>query len=79
MKKLTSRKFLACVVGIISGLALCFGADANIVTEIGGITATVFSIVSYIIVEGNIDAAAYIAKNTWNGLLNKRAISLTNQ
>ena len=58
MKKLTSRKFLACVVGIISGLALCFGADANIVTEIGGITATVFSIVSYIIVEGNIDAAA---------------------
>ena len=49
MKKLTSRKFLACIVGIISGLALCFGADANIVTEIGGITATVFSIVSYII------------------------------
>ena len=53
MKKLTSRKFLACIAGIISGLALCFGADANIVTEIGGITATVFSIVSYIIVEGH--------------------------
>lgn len=58
MKKLTSRKFLACIAGIISGLALCFGADANIVTEIGGITATVFSIVSYIIVEGHIDASA---------------------
>ena len=39
-------------------MALCFGADANIVTEIGGITATVFSIVSYIIVEGHIDATA---------------------
>ena len=62
MKKLTSRKFLMAVVGVVSGLALAFGVEGSeiteIVTAVGGILTAVGSAVAYINAEAKVDAAA---------------------
>ena len=55
IRKLTSRKFLVALVGVVSGLAMAFGADGN---EIIGAVTTVASIVAYITGESKVDAAA---------------------
>lgn len=57
-QKLTSRKFLAAVAGLVSGLAIVFGLDENIITQVSGAVISVASVVAYIIAEGKIDAAA---------------------
>lgn len=57
-KKVTSRKFLAALVGIITGLAMVFGLDQNIITTISGAVMALASVITYIIAEGKIDAAA---------------------
>lgn len=43
---------------IVSGIAIAYGADENIVQAISGAAVTLVSVVSYIWVEGKIDAAA---------------------
>ena len=62
MRKLTSRKFLLALVGMVSGLALAFGVDGseieNVVAIIGGIVTAAGSIMAYINGEAKIDAAA---------------------
>ena len=57
-QKVTSRKFLAAMVGIITGLAMVFGLDQNIITTISGAVMALASVITYIIAEGKIDAAA---------------------
>lgn len=57
-EKLTSRKFLAAVAGLIAGLAMVFGLDESIVTQVSGAVVSVASVIAYIITEGRIDAAA---------------------
>lgn len=64
-RKLTSRKFWAAVVGVVSGLAMIFGLDqgtistvAEIVTRIAGSIMTFGSVLGYIVTEGMIDKAA---------------------
>ena len=53
MKKFTSRKFLAMVAGVLTGIGVIIaGATAE------GITAVIASVVSYLIAEGYIDAKA---------------------
>lgn len=51
--KLTSRKFLVAVAGIVSGIALVAGGSVN-----EGVTAIVASTVAYLAAEGLIDLAA---------------------
>ena len=62
IKKLTSRKFLLAVVGVVSGLALAFGVEGSEITEIvstiGGIVTAAGAIVAYINGEAKVDAAA---------------------
>lgn len=62
IRKLTSRKFLLALVGMVSGLALAFGVDGseieNVVAIIGGIVTAAGSIMAYINGEAKIDAAA---------------------
>ena len=36
IRKLTSRKFLLALVGVVSGLALAFGVEGSEITEIVG-------------------------------------------
>lgn len=54
--KLCSRKFLAAAVGIISGLAMVFGLDADTVSTVAGAVVSGASVVAYILAEGKVDA-----------------------
>lgn len=58
LKKLTSRKFLAALVGVATGLAMVFGVDETTISTVAGAVTTVASVVSYIMSEGMVDAAA---------------------
>ena len=61
LRKVTSRKFLLAVVGMVSGLALAFGVEGSEITElvgmIGGIVAAAGSAITYITAEAKVDAA----------------------
>lgn len=56
--KLTSRKFLAALAGLVSGLAMVFGLDESIISQVSGAVVSVASVIAYIITEGKIDTAA---------------------
>ena len=58
LKKLTSRKFLAALAGVATGLAMVFGVDETTISTVAGAVTTVASVVSYIMSEGMVDAAA---------------------
>ena len=58
LKKLTSRKFLTCVAGIITGIAMIYGADTSDITTVAGAITALGSIMTYTIMEGKVDAAA---------------------
>lgn len=58
IQKLTSRKFLTCVSGIVLGACMIFGLDMDAVNVIAGAVTTVGSVVIYIYSEGKIDAAS---------------------
>ena len=60
-KKLTSRKFLAALAGVATGLAMVFGVDETTISTVAGAVTTVASVVSYIMSEGMVDAAAVAA------------------
>ena len=58
LKKLTSRKFLAALAGVATGLAMVFGVDETTISTVAGAVTTVASVVSYLMSEGMVDAAA---------------------
>ena len=62
IRKITSRKFLAALAGVATGLAMVFGVDENTISTVAGAVTTVASVVSYIMSEGMVDAAAVEAK-----------------
>lgn len=57
-KKLTSRKLWAAVAGVVTGLAMVFGLDENVITSVAGAVVSLASVITYIITEGKVDAAA---------------------
>ena len=57
-EKLKSRKLWAAVVGVIAGLAMVFGLDKGVITDVAGAVTAAASIVAYILGEAKIDAAA---------------------
>lgn len=67
LKKLTSRKFLLAVVGVVSGLAMAFGVEGNeiveVVSAVGGVITALGSIVAYTAAESRVDAAALLGVN----------------
>ena len=56
MRKLSSRKLWMAIAGIATGIAMALGADTNEVGEIAGAVTALVSVVTYIVVEGRIDA-----------------------
>ena len=58
LKKLTSRKFLTCVAGVVMGICMVFGLDESAVNIIAGAVTSLASVVVYIYAEGKVDAAA---------------------
>lgn len=57
-RKLSSRKLWAAITGVIVGLAMAFGLDESTISSVSGAVVSVMSLVSYIIAEGMVDAAA---------------------
>ncbi len=58
LRKISSRKFLAALAGIVMGLAMVFGLDEGVMTTVSGAVTTVASAVAYIVAEGRVDSAA---------------------
>lgn len=58
LKKLSSRKLWTALAGLAAGLALAFGLDQEAVSAVAGAVVSVVSVVTYIVTEGRIDAAA---------------------
>lgn len=58
LKKLTSRKFLTCIAGVVLGICMVFGLDEGTVNVIAGAVTSIVSVGMYIYAEGKIDAAA---------------------
>ena len=56
--KLSSRKFLTCVAGVVMGACMVFGIDQGAVDTIAGAVVAASSIIMYIYAEGKIDAEA---------------------
>ncbi len=57
-QKLSSRKLWASIAGIVMGLSIIFGLDQNIINTVSGAVVAIGSVITYIIAEGRIDAAA---------------------
>lgn len=55
-QKLSSRKLWAAIVGVLTGIAMIFGLDGEVIETVAGAVVTVGSIVAYISAEGKIDA-----------------------
>lgn len=68
IRKLTSRKFLLALVGVVSGLALAFGVEGSeinqMISAVGGIIATAGSAIAYINAEAKVDAAGAAKERT---------------
>lgn len=62
MRKLSSRKLWMAIAGIATGVAMALGADASEVSEVAGAVTALVSVVTYIVVEGRVDAEG--VKNT---------------
>lgn len=58
LEKLTSRKFLTCIAGVVLGICMTFGIDEGTVNIIAGAITSISSVAIYIYTEGKIDAAA---------------------
>lgn len=56
LRKLSSRKMWAAVVGTAAGLAMVFGLDESIISTTAGAVVSLVSVVTYIITEGKVDA-----------------------
>ena len=66
-EKLTSRKFWAAVAGFVAGLAVVFGLDQDVITQVAGLVGSIASVVAFIVTEGKVDAASAEAKEQKGG------------
>jgi hypothetical protein len=62
LQKLTSRKLWMAIGGIATGIAMVLGVDSSELTSVAGGVVALVSCMTYIIMEGKIDAEA--VKNT---------------
>lgn len=58
VQKLSSRKLWAAVAGLVMGLSMVFGLDEGTISTVAGAVVSVASVITYIITEGKVDAAA---------------------
>lgn len=65
LRKLTSRKFILALIGMVVGYGMAFGIEGSEVVElaglIGGVVTALGSAVGYIHAEAKVDAAAAAA------------------
>lgn len=57
IRKLTSRKLWLAIAGVATGIAMVLGADTSEIQTVAGAITSLVSAVTYIVVEGRVDAA----------------------
>lgn len=62
IRKLSSRKLWMAIAGVATGVAVVLGADSAEIGTVAGAVTALISAVTYIIVEGKVDAEG--VKNT---------------
>lgn len=55
-RKLTSRKLWAAIAGVVTGIAMVFGLNENVISTVAGAVVSVASVITYIVTEGKVDA-----------------------
>lgn len=55
-QKLSSRKLWAAAAGIVAGMAMVFGLDQGVISNVAGAVVSAASVAVYIITEGRVDA-----------------------
>lgn len=55
-RKMSSRKLWAAIIGVLTGIAMIFGLDGEVIETVSGAVVAVGSVVAYIAAEGKIDA-----------------------
>ena len=58
IRKLTSRKFASALIGFITPVLIAFKMSENDIAQIVAIIGSFLTLISYILAEGQIDAAA---------------------
>ena len=58
IRKLTSRKLWLALAGVATGVAMVLGIDGTEITSVAGAVTALASVITYIITEGKVDAAA---------------------
>ena len=58
IRKLTSRKLWLALAGVATGIAMVLGVDGSEITSVAGAVTALASVITYIITEGKVDAAA---------------------
>ena len=56
LRKLSSRKLWMAIAGIATGIAMALGVDTSEIGTIAGAVTALISVVTYIYVEGKVDA-----------------------
>lgn len=58
LRKLTSRKLWLALAGVATGVAMVLGVEGSEITSVAGAVTAIASVITYIITEGKVDAAA---------------------
>jgi hypothetical protein len=56
IRKLSSRKLWMAIAGVATGVAMALGVDTNDIGTVSGAVTALVSVVTYIVVEGKVDA-----------------------
>lgn len=56
LRKLCSRKLWLALAGVATGVAMALGVEATAIGEVAGAVTALVSVVTYIVVEGRVDA-----------------------
>ena len=67
LRKLTSRKLWLALAGVATGVAVILGVDGSEISTVAGAVTAVASVITYIITEGKVDAAAVKNEVSENG------------
>lgn len=67
LQKITSRKLWLALAGVATGIALILGVDGSEISTVAGSVTALASIVTYIIAEAKVDAAAVVKEDEEDG------------
>lgn len=56
IRKISSRKLWAAIIGVVVGIAAAFGIDSNEYAQIAGLITSAVSVIAYIAGEASVDA-----------------------